>query len=482
MEILRKIVLVCICSFPFLGISQITFYKKFTSGPFDQGNGIAQMPDSSYVITGTSAGFNNDSGQAFLMMTDSLGNQKWTKSYGGVGEDIGVRVIHVPGDGFFIAGYTGSTAQGDFDFIVFKTDLSGNLQWEKTYGGSDWDVLHDAALLDDGGLILVGETEGLLSQGKDIFMVRTDAAGNEVWTKTIQTQQDDRATAVEVLSATEFVIGGNIGDFGLSKGMLSSYHIDGTEIWIEILDQAGVTVVNDIAVNQGLIFAAGYLEHLTDNKNDFWYAYVDFNGVYVGQNFYQGYQDGGYYNAIAVSDNNGVYLGMMSKSPEVNPFPGGVDAFLQRYSLSDIYESGYPLGAFDDDFINQIIITNDGGAALVGTASDNDVALSLGTNVLIFKFGPNDETPSGPDLGLDLVSLTTQEKKVISVYPNPTSAFINIPSELEHKPFEISNIQGKVVKSGNVTPIISMDELDTGIYFLQINDDNQIWSAKIIKR
>ncbi|WP_107039230.1 T9SS type A sorting domain-containing protein [Brumimicrobium mesophilum] len=480
MEILRKIIFICVFSFPLIGIAQSTFYKKFTSGPFDQGFGIVQLPDSSYAITGTSGGFNNDSGQAFLMIIDSLGNQKWTKNYGDFGEDIGMRVIHVPNDGFYIAGYTGSTANGDFDFVLYKTDLSGNLQWEETYGGADWDVLHDAALLDDGGLILVGETDGLLSQGKDVFMVRTDALGAEIWTKTIQTAEDDFASSVLVLSPTEFVIGGNIGDFGISKGMLASYHVDGTENWVEILDQAGVTKVNDMALDQGIIYMAGYIKHPTENKNDFWYAKSDLNGNYVGQNFFQGYLSGGYYNSIAVSG-NGVYLGMLSDSPEINPYPGGLDAFVQLYSFSNIYEAGATFSAFDEDMINQLILTNDGGVAFVGTASDNPLNSSLGSNVMVAKLGANAESTPVADNGLDLVSLSTEEKKIISLYPNPTSSFINISSELDQKPFELRNIQGKLVKSGNISTKLSLSELKKGVYFLRIEDSNQLWSAKIIK-
>lgn len=480
MEVLKKIIIICICVFPVVGHSQITFYKKFTSGPFDQGIGIAQLPDSSYVVTGTSSGFNNESGQAYLMMVDSLGNQKWTKSYGGFGEDVGVRVIHVPGDGFFIAGYTGSTTNGDFDFVLFKTDLLGNLIWEKAYGGTDWDVLHDAALLDDGGLILVGETEGQLSQGKDIFMVRTSAVGDEIWTKTISTPVEDNATAVEVLSATEFVIGGNVEDFGLSKGMLASYHVDGTENWVEILDQAGVTTVNDITINQNLIYICGSLKNPTENKQDFWYAKADLNGVFDSHWFFQTYVSGGFYNTIAVTA-NGVYVGMMSASAEINPYPGGLDAFVQKHDLGLGFLSGFPFSAFDEDYINQMIVTNDGGIAFVGTVSDDDVNLSFGTNVMIVKMGPNDEWSQNVDLGLDLVSLVTQEKKEISIYPNPTRALINLPTDLENKPFELRNIQGKVVQSGKITPVLSLENLDTGIYFLRINDDEQIWSTKIIK-
>lgn len=482
MEILRKIVFVFICVFPFVGFSQITFYKKFTSGPFDQGNGLTQLPDSSYAVTGTSGGFDNNSGQAFLMLTDSLGNQKWTKNYGGFGEDIGVRVIHVPGDGFFVAGYSGSTVNGNFDFVLYKTDEQGNLQWEKMYGGTDWEKLNDAALLADGGLILVGETKGFLSQKKDIFMVRTSPLGDTVWTKTISTPADDFVSAVKVISPTEFIIGGNIGESGYSKGMLMSFNIDGTENWSTVLNQAGISTVRAIAIYQNNIFITGSLHNSTLEKEDVWLMRTDLNGAFVSHWFYQGFSLGSYYNAIAVRDLNNIHLGLMTDAPELNPFPGGLDAVTHRFNSGYVLISSHGFSGYNDDIINQMIVANDGGIVLVGTVSDNPEASSLGTDVMLARIGPNDEGTSNPDVGLDLVSLVSEEKKTMSIYPNPTDSYINMPSELENQLFEMRNIQGQVVKSGVVTSKLFMDALGKGVYFLSISDQHQIWSAKIIKK
>jgi len=483
MEILRKIIFVCIIVLPFLGTSQITFYKKYTSGSFDQGNGLTQLPDSSYAITGTSGGFDNNSGQAFLMITDSLGNQKWTKNYGGFGDDIGVRVIHVPGDGFFIAGYSGSTSNGNFDFVLYKTDESGNLQWEKKYGGLDWEKLNDAALLSDGGLILVGETEGLNSLGKDIYMVRTNSLGDTIWTKTIRTPVDDFVNAVEVLSSTEFVIGGNLEEAGLSKGILSAYNIDGTEVWTEFLNQAGISTVNDITIHQNEIFAVGFLKNPSENKDDLWLTKTDLTGGFIGHYYEQFYELNTFFNTVIVKDPSIFYMGMMTESPEVTPYPGGLDALVHRYNSANLFFlSSVGFSGYNKDMINQMIVANDGGIVLVGTVSDDSDDFSLGTDVMLVRIGPNDEVPPNADTGNDLVNLMTEQKKAIAIFPNPTRSFINIPDELKNKHFKLLNIQGQVVKSGTVTSKIYLDTLEEGIYFISVNDQKQIWTAKIIKK
>ncbi|PWH81583.1 T9SS type A sorting domain-containing protein [Brumimicrobium oceani] len=483
MEILRKLLFVSICMVPFLGNTQIAFYKKYTGGPFDQGNGLTQLPDSSYAVTGTSGSFNNTSGQAFLMLVDSLGNQAWTKDYGGSGEDIGVRVLHVPGDGFFIAGYSGSTMDGNFDFVLYKTDEQGNLQWEKMYGGMDWDRLNDAALLSDGGVILVGETKGFLSQKRDIFMVRTTPLGDTVWTKTIRTPEDDFANAVEVLSTNEFIVGGNRGEFGLSKGMLMSYDIDGTENWLEFMDQAGVTTVNDIAIHQSLIYLAGSKDNSTSEKQDLWVAKTNLSGVFVAHYWEAFYDLDTYFSALSVKNADTMYLAMITESPENNPYPGGVDVYVHTYNASNLsFKASRPFSGYNDDVINQFIGTNDGGFALVGTVSDDQENLSSGTNVMLAKIGPNGEDTLDADLDLDLVNLTSYEKKTLTIYPNPTRSDINIPSELVGQIYELRNLQGKTVQTGLVTQKISLYNLDVGIYFLNIKEEDQMWSAKILKR
>ncbi|RFC54676.1 T9SS C-terminal target domain-containing protein [Brumimicrobium aurantiacum] len=483
MEIMRYIILFSLVVFSFNSEGQISFYNKYSGGPFDQGNGVTQLPDSSYVVTGTSAGFNSESGQAFLMLTDSLGNQQWTKDYGGYGDDIGVRVIHIPNDGFFIAGYTGSTPNGDFDFVLYKTDENGDLLWEKTYGGSDWEKLNDAALLSDGGLILVGETEGLESQGRDMYMVRTDALGDTLWTKTVQTPEDDFINVVDTLSATEFLIGGNVGTVGVSMGVLTAYNNDGTEVWSESLNQGGVSTINDFSIYDDTIYLVGFLQNSVENKTDLWVAKCDLTGDFISQYYEEFYDLSTYFSSICVKNRDTMYMAMHTSTPEVNPYPGGLDLLVHRYKPSNLtFQASHPLTGYNDDLAQEMILASDNGVVVVGTVSDDPLSLSLGTDVLLAKIGPNDEAPNNSIGDLDLVNLFEETTEVVQVYPNPTNGLIYLPNELIGNQYELLNIQGKKVFSGQLEARLNLTDLDEGIYFLSIQDQQQIWSAKIIKR
>lgn len=89
---------------------------------------------------------------------------RWQKNYGGSNNDI-ANSIQQTGDGGFIVAGASYSATGDVtinrgkaDFWVAKLDASGTIIWQKTYGGSGWDVAKCVKPTSDGGYIVVGYT------------------------------------------------------------------------------------------------------------------------------------------------------------------------------------------------------------------------------------------------------------------------------------------------------------------------------------
>ncbi|PKR80894.1 hypothetical protein CW751_06910 [Brumimicrobium salinarum] len=482
MENLKKIIFMLICFAPFLSGGQISFYNKFTSGPFDQGNGITQLPDSSYAITGTSGGFDGNSGQAYLMLIDSLGDHLWTKDYGGYGDDIGVRVIHVPNDGFFIAGYTGSTVDGNLDFMVLKTDESGELLWQKNYGGENWEILHDAQILSDGGLILVGHSEGNTTQEKDLYMVRTNAVGDTLWTKTIQTSTDDIAYAVDTLSNSQFVIGGVMGDAGVQRGMLAAYNnVDGSEVWLSFNPSGDVEIL-DLEVFETDIYASGFIKNTVENQDDYWLGKFDLLGVFDKYIDFS-YDGDARITAITIREFEGLYMAIQSQAIDLNPFPGGEDMFTMKLNTDLFFiGSGEGFSAYNDDRINQMIVASDGGIVIVGTVGDKELEISSGTDVMVARIAPDDSFVPGANTGLDFVSVKKEMLKSLVIFPNPTNDFINLPNRVHGLEYQITALNGRLMSKGLVEAKIDLNNLRPGMYFLTIQSDQQIYSAKIIKQ
>ena len=134
-----------------------------------------------------------------LLRVDGDGNVLWDKYYGGSGNDAAHAIVKAPGTGFALAGSTeskilpgGQHTAGQADFWLVRTDLNGVMLWNRTYGGSSEDFAYAVTAMSDGGFALAGSTQSkdlanpvLLPGKRHGWLVRTDAAGNLLWSQMI---------------------------------------------------------------------------------------------------------------------------------------------------------------------------------------------------------------------------------------------------------------------------------------------------------
>ena len=142
----------------------------------------------------------------YLIKTDTDGNELWSKTFGGAQDDEGYSVQQTTDGGYIIAGYTASVAVGDMDVYLIKTDTDGNEMWSKPFGGPHGDLGNSVQQTTDGGYIIVGIYTRLSGDDyNDVYLIKTDADGNELWSETFA-----MLTAVEGLSVQQTADGGYI--------------------------------------------------------------------------------------------------------------------------------------------------------------------------------------------------------------------------------------------------------------------------------
>jgi hypothetical protein len=112
--------------------------------------------------------------QKYLGGTDFVAG--WNKTYGGENNDYAGAMVQTSDGGYAIAGCTNSFGTGGDCWLV-KTDASGNMEWNKTYGGTESEGAIALVQTSDGGYELAGYTQSYGSGG-DCYLVKTDAAGN----------------------------------------------------------------------------------------------------------------------------------------------------------------------------------------------------------------------------------------------------------------------------------------------------------------
>lgn len=145
-----------------------------------------------------------------------------------------------------ITGEKSDFSRGDRDFWILKINSSNqNIIWQKTIGGSGWDALYDMKLTPDGGFIIGGSsTSGISGEknevnkgGFDYWVVKLDSLGNIEWQKTIGGSGHDRLYSISNTNNNGYIIGG-WSDSNISGDKLEN-SLGGVDYWILKLDNSG---------------------------------------------------------------------------------------------------------------------------------------------------------------------------------------------------------------------------------------------------
>ena len=126
----------------------------------------------------------------------AFSQQRWERNYGGTANDLGRSVHQTFDGGYIIAGWTYSFGAGGADVYLIKTDASGDTAWARTYGGPLFEDGYYVAQTADSGYIIVGSTTSYGAGSNDVYLIKTDASGDTVWTRTYGGSNVDQGNSV----------------------------------------------------------------------------------------------------------------------------------------------------------------------------------------------------------------------------------------------------------------------------------------------
>lgn len=178
---------------------------------------VIQTTDGGYAAVGVNTSGTNGGYDFYLVKFDALGVTQWERNIGGGSYEIGNSLQQTADGGYILTGQTYSYGNGDGDYYLVKTNASGVVQWERTYAQPYLQEAHYVQITPDGGFIIVGDAD-TLSTGlgsTDIWLIRTDSLGNQLWDKVYGGTKKDGGKTVENTSDGGFIIAGITRSFGL---------------------------------------------------------------------------------------------------------------------------------------------------------------------------------------------------------------------------------------------------------------------------
>lgn len=228
--------------------------KTLGGSSYDFGQGIKQTSDGGYILTGGTNSNDGDvigqngNGDCWIVKLDNAGNIIWQNSLGGTNYDFGQSIEETIDDGYIIAGYSESVngdvfgSYGGGDCWVVKCDNLGNLIWQKTLGSSGNDYGFCIQQINDGGYILTGYSE--LNDGDvtgnhgnyDCWVVKLDESGNSLMQKSFGGTGVDIGYSIRQITNGSFII---VGYSESNDGDITGDH-GGGDCWVVRLSESSL--------------------------------------------------------------------------------------------------------------------------------------------------------------------------------------------------------------------------------------------------
>lgn len=447
----------------------------------------------------------------WVIKLNASGNIVWKKIYGGNNDDRCYAVQQTLDGGYILAGTSNSTdgnisnPKGGFDMWIVKLNASGNITWKKNLGGSDDDAAYSIDELTGGGYIVAGESKSETNDvsdnkgGYDYWIVKLTATGNIAWEKNYGGSADESAKSVQQCSDGSFIVAGettsNDYDVSNNKG--------GYDFWVLRLKPNGTIrwkntyggTANDNAysvtqISNGNFVVVGETEsnigNVPDNNggDDFLVMNLRGTGSILWSKTFGGETHD---NARAVketADGAVVVVGKTeSTTGDVSGHKGGHDFWVVKVRKTNgTLEWEKSLGGFDNDFGWGIDVTSDGAQVVVGESESDDGDLNNNkgnADYWIVKL-----SASGQRLFSSDESIATSG---LSVYPNPASAMINVSADgSSMEQINVVSMEGKMITT--VMPNTAYYQFDIaslpkGIYLIQavLEDGTEKFTKLIVE-
>jgi len=314
--------------------------RTFGGSKTDNGHGVTQTMDGGFIISAITESYGAGSADAWVIKTDAYGVEQWNRTYGGSSYDVAEKTVpQTIDEGFLIVGSTLSFGAGGRDGWLIKINSTGAEQWNKTYGTANNEHFWEVHITSDGGFVLIGFMENISAQRRDAWVVKTDSNGIMQWEKKFGPA--NQGLSIQQTSDDGFVLLAEVPDTifgGYLNAWMAKINQNGDEQWNKLFitpkgDDRFAIYHNIQCTSDGCFIMTGITNGKTPvySEGDLWLTKIDQNGNVLWEKIIGGTQYDSTYTVAVTSDNGYIVSGMTKSFGSGN----GFNAWLVKISDYD---------------------------------------------------------------------------------------------------------------------------------------------------
>jgi len=431
----------------------------------DNGASVQQTADGGYIIAGT---YSLVPGiyDIYLIKTDAKGDTLWTKTYGGANQDNGTSIQQTNDGGYIITGYTFSFGAGLSDVYLIKTDANGDTLWTKTFGGTNDDLATSVRQTADKGYIITGWTKSFGTGLIDVYLIKTNVNGDTLWTKTFGGINDDGGGSVQQTTDKGYIITGWTKSFGAGSDDVYLIKTDslGDTLWTKTF--GGINNEQGGSVQQtadGGFIITGTTNSFGAGFKDVYVIKTDVNGDTLWTKTFGGIiTDQG--SSIQQTTDGGYII-----TGNTYSFGSGSnDVYLIKTNVNGDTLWTKILGGISADLGRSVQQTTDGGYIITGTT------ISFGAgNFDVYLIKTDSLGNSFPNIITGTVFADTNQNCIIDSNEFGLSQYGSLQWLVKIEPGPLGNPAYYTIPNSNGVYSV---RVDTGTYTVSLLSPSDLWS------
>ena len=438
--------------------------RTFGGGMSDECQSVQQTSDGGYVLAGYTYSFGNNE-NFWLVKTNANGDSLWSRAFGGADDDEAYAVQQTSDSGYIIAGSTWSFGNGSSDVWLVKTNANGDSLWSRTFGGNIGDGCYSVHQTSD-GYTLAGFTYSFSTSGQ-FWLVKTDVNGDSLWSRMYGRGDDEICYSAQQTSGGGYILAGktwasfeHVYDFWLVKTNAS-----GDSLWSRAYGGVNHETCYSVwQTSDGGYILGGSAQSYGAGGTDFWVVKTDSSGDSLWSRTFGGSDDEECRSVRPTMDGGYILAG---KTWSFGNQTG--DFWLVKIDADGDSLWSLTFGGHNEDECSAVLQSEDGGYVLGGTTR------SLGAGNSDFWL-----VRTGPEPSAAEPFILHPSSFTLSTFPNPFNATTTIAYDLPragHISLRVFDVLGRevavvsdgFVEAGSHRAMFEGSAMASGIYFVRLN-------------